>query len=123
MWIRESMARKVVWVEDSMGSWMVRAREMESRRSLRAQALDLFPPVQVEHSLAVSPCSLLHWWQFQGRLAGQASCGMDSHLRAAEEMVPSWQEWLSRALPLTTECGSPLEQEKVASSSLYNQGI
>ena len=110
MWIRESMARKVVWMVDSMGSWMVMAREMESRSSLRAQALDLFPPVHVEHSLAVSPCSLLHWWQFQGRQAGQLSSGMDSHLKAAEEMVPSWQMWLSKALPLTTACGSPLEQ-------------
>ena len=45
--MRVSMARKVVWMEDSMGSWMVRAREMESRSSLRAQALDLFPPVHV----------------------------------------------------------------------------
>ena len=111
MWIRESMARKVVWMVVSTGSWMVRAREMESSRSLRAQDLDLFPPVQVEHSLAVSPCRLLHWWQFQGRLAGQASCGWDSHLRAAEERVPSWQEWLSSVLPVITEWAIPLEQE------------
>ena len=46
MWIRVSMARKLVWVEDSSGSWMVRAVAMESSRSFRAQALDLLPPEQ-----------------------------------------------------------------------------
>jgi hypothetical protein len=38
------MARWVVWVEDSMGIWMVGAAGMESSRSFRAHAWDLLPP-------------------------------------------------------------------------------
>ena len=52
-------------------------------------------------------------------LAGQQSTGIDSHLKAAEEMEASLQEWPSRALPVMTECRSLLE---LASPTIYNQG-
>ena len=60
-----------------MDSWSWRERECDSlsRRSLRAQALEQLPPVQLLHSLAAPPCLPLHWWQSQGRSTGQLSVG------------------------------------------------
>ena len=73
MEIRESMYRWVGWVEDWMGIWMEREKEMESRRRWRALTLVLLPPGKVEQTLADSPWSLRHWPQFHGNEAGQQS--------------------------------------------------
>ena len=91
-------------------SWMERECDSLSRRSFRAQALEQLPPGQLEHSLAAPPCLAPHWWQFQGRLAGQLSVGRVNQRRTALVMVSSLQWWPSRASPVATEWGLPAEQ-------------